>query len=340
MMHNGFRPAWWLPGPHFQTIGARLLRPRGGVRFERERLELPDGDFLDLDWTMGLTDRRTSGPSAPLALVLHGLEGSARSTYAIQLYRELAAKGVDAVGLNFRSCSGEPNRLPRLYHSGETEDLRYVLRLVRERFPGRVLGAAGFSLGGNVLLKYLGEEGERARHLLRAAAAVSVPFDLAAGADHIQRGFSRLYLRFLVRKLRRKVSAKRRLLESRIDVPRVLRSHTFWDFDDAGTAPLHGFASAADYYQRSSSAQFLDDVRVPTLLLHALDDPFLGPDAVPHPETVIARNPHLELVVTPHGGHVGFVSGQPWRPVFWGERTAAGWLGRRLMNRGTEARRH
>lgn len=333
MIPDGFRPAWWLPGPHLQTLGARLLRKPHGMALRRERLELPDGDFLDLDWAGGQTDGRTDGPMDGIVLVLHGLEGSARSKYVLELHRRLAASSLPSVGMNFRSCSGEPNRLPRLYHSGETGDLRHVLGVLRDRFPRRPLGVVGFSLGGNVLLKYLGEAGDAARSVVRAAAAISVPFDLAAGADRIQVGFSNLYLRYLVRKLRRKVIAKRHLLDSRVDLPRLLRAHTFWEFDDAGTAPLHGFAGARDYYARSSSGPYLARIAVRTLIIHSWDDPFLGPEAVPDPVTLGAENPNLEIMISERGGHVGFVSGPPWAPVLWAERTVAGWLSRRLGRR-------
>lgn len=320
-----FRAAWWLPGPHAQTLGARLLRRRTGVALRRERIELPDGDFLDLDWP--LVDGGAAFPArAPLVVVLHGLEGSARSTYAVEAYRALARERLAAVGLNFRSCSGELNRSPRLYHSGETGDLAHVLRLLRSRFPQRKLGALGFSLGGNVLLKFLGEACDSS---LAAASAVSVPFDLGAGAEHMERGFARVYRRYLVRKLQRKVRAKARVMRDRVDLARVLAARTFRDFDGAGTAPLHGFRDADDYYRRSSSGAFIGGIRVPTLLVHALDDPFLPASAVP-PQTAFAANPFLRSAVVPRGGHVGFVSGPPWAPVFWAERRAARFLADQL----------
>ena len=320
-----FRAAWWLPGPHAQTLGARLLRTRKGVALRRERIELPDGDFLDLDWP--LVDGGAASPArAPLVVVLHGLEGSARSTYAIEAYRALARERLAAVGLNFRSCGGELNRSPRLYHSGETGDLTHVLRLLQARFPRRSLGALGFSLGGNVLLKFLGEARDTA---LSAAAAVSVPFDLGAGAEHMERGFARVYRRYLVRRLQRKVRAKGPVMRDRVDLARVLAARTFREFDGAGTAPLHGFRDADDYYRRSSSRAFIADIRVPTLLVHAVDDPFLPASAVP-PQAAFAANPFLRSAVVPRGGHVGFVSGPPWAPVFWAERRAARFLAEQL----------
>lgn len=328
MSEERFRPAWWLPGPHAQTIGARVLRSARGVRFTRERVELPDGDFLDLDWLdrAGVSDAPDA--DAPLVLVLHGLEGCARSKYALEAYRSLRAAGLHAVGLNFRSCSGEPNRLPRLYHSGDTGDLSFILSLLKDRFPHRRVGALGFSLGGNVLLKFLGEGAPGGDRPVRAAASISVPFDLGAGADHLERGFRRVYLQYLMRRLKGKVRAKVNILDGRLDVPGVLRTQTFREFDEAATAVLHGFDGAEDYYRRSSCAQFLKSIRVPTLIIHAKDDPFVPSGVIP--ERISEANPRITTWFVERGGHVGFVSGQPWAPVFWAERSSARWLARRL----------
>lgn len=309
-----FRPAWWLPDRHRQTLGARCLRRRSKVALRRERIATTDGDFLDLDWTTPLNNDR------PLVVVLHGLEGSARSGYALELYRQTAAAGADAVGLNFRSCSGELNRARRLYHSGETGDLELVLELLADRLPGRPLAAVGVSLGGNVLLKHLGERG--ADTPLAAAASVSVPFDLAAGARFMERGFARVYVVALLRSLKRKLRARAAEFGGLVDLPRALEARTFWEFDDAATAPLHGFGSAADYYARSSSGPLLDRIRVPTLLLQSRDDPFVP--AVAIPEATVASSPSLHGGIVDAGGHVGFVSGaSPLRPRFWAERSAA-----------------
>ncbi len=325
-MHSGsFRPARWLPGPHVQTVGARLLRSRSGITLRRERLELPDGDFLALDW-VERAGQFQPDDAAPLVLVLHGLEGCAQSGYALELYRALGLRGLAAVGLNFRSCGGELNRLPRMYHSGETGDLRSVLALLSQRFADRPLAAVGFSLGGNVLLKYLGEEGNQreGKERVQAAAAISVPFDLSVGADRIERGFSRTYGTFLLRRLKRKVRAKAHLLDGRIDMKRTLNAGSLRQFDGAATAPLHGFRDAEDYYRRSSSAGFLPHVRVPTLLIQSLDDPFFPGCALP--VRAARENPHIEVVFTERGGHVGFVSGPPWAPVFWAEWKVAQFL--------------
>ncbi|UCG89465.1 MAG: hydrolase [Gemmatimonadota bacterium] len=322
MMAAAFRPAWWLPGPHCQTLAARVLRMRLRVEFRRERLELDDGDFLDLDWVVAPESGEMEG--RPLVIVLHGLEGSAGSGYARQMYRELTANGLQAVGLNFRGCSGEPNRLPRAYHSGDTGDLAYVVRLLQERDPQRPIGAAGFSLGGNLLLKYLGEDGDG----IGAAVAISVPFDLSAGADHIERGFSKTYRAFLVRKLQRKIRAKARVMDGTIDLAGTAAARTFREFDDAVIVPIHGFEDAEDYYRRSSSAQFLESITTATLLIHSLDDPFLPAASVP--TGITEENPHVQAEFTRRGGHVGFVSGHPWAPLFWGERRAAEFLDAKL----------
>lgn len=320
-------------------MGARLLRSRRGVRFARERVELPDGDFLDLDW-VARSRCATPNDGAPLVLVLHGLEGCAESGYAREMYRALGSVGLAAVGMNFRACSGEPNRLPRMYHSGETGDLAHVLQMLRARYPGRPLGVTGFSLGGNVLLKFLGERGGSGDGGATpgAAVAISVPFDLSAGAEWIERGFSRVYRRYLVRRLHRKVRRKIDLLRPHVDVGRVLRSRTFRDFDDAATAPLHGFAGAEDYYRRSSSAPFVGAIEVPTLLIHALDDPFVPAVAVPR--EALRRNPMIDVRISERGGHVGFVTGPPWRPRFWAEGEAARFLATRLGESGASRPTH
>jgi len=319
-----FRAAPWLPGPHGQTIAGRLLRRPAMPRFERVRLDTPDGDFVDLDFPP------SPGPDAPLVLLLHGLEGSARRGYAILTYHELAKRGIASVGLNFRSCSGEPNRLPRFYHSGDTDDIRYVLDYLEKRFPGRRLGAIGFSLGGNALLKYLGEEAEAAAGRVNAAVAVSVPYDLGAGADLLNSSFmGRFYTNIFIRSLVEKTESKKHLLNGRFDVERMRRARSFRAFDDAVTAVLHGFDGADDYYRRSSSAQFVGRIRVPVLLIHAKDDPFVPADAFPH--EAVSSNRHVHAALTENGGHVGFIEGTPLEPRFWAERQAARFLAAALM---------
>ncbi len=331
MDDRNFTPAWWLPGPHLQTVGARFLRSRDSVVNQRERIELADGDFVDLDWVTGVGDSRPA-PETPLVLVMHGLEGSSKSEYVLEMHRALARHDLASVALNFRSCSGEPNRLPRFYHAGDTADVATVLDLLRTRFPHRPLGAVGFSLGGNVLLKYLGECGRESSDdaSVTAAVAISAPFDLAAGIVTIERGLSRGYQRYLLRKLQRKVRAKAAILQDHVDVKALLAARSVREFDNLGTAPLGGFRDWSDYYAQASSKQFLPDIRRPTLVIRALDDPFLREEEAPPRE--LTENPFIEGVFPRSGGHVGFVGGSPRRPVFWAERTAAAFLATRLTD--------
>lgn len=330
----------WLPGGHAQTLAGVALRARvtkhRDVHRRRERIPTADGDFLDLDWfESGDAATRAVSHDRPLVLLLHGLEGSTNSGYVKVLARELAAAGLESVGLNFRSCSGELNRGPRLYHAGETCDVEFVIEELAARRPGRPLAAVGFSIGGNVLLRWMGEAGERATELLAAAAVVSVPFDIEAGACYMEASASRLYLRHLLPSLRAKVAAKRELLRGRIDVQRALAARTFVEFDDAATSRLYGFKDAHDYYRSASCAPWLGGVRVPTLVVHALDDPFLPASAVP--TAAIAANPWLIPAISEHGGHVGFVHGTPWAPQFFAEEAVAEHLAR-LARRNAPAR--
>ena len=279
----------------------------------RERIDTPDGDFLDLDFGPD------PDPTKPMVLLLHGLEGFTKRPYMIQAAQAFTAQGLATVGLNFRSCSGEPNLQPRLYHSGETEDLHLVLQYLRGRWPDRSFGAIGFSLGGNVLLKYMGEREGGGREFLNGAIGVSVPYDLAAGAHFMEQGWSGLYYaRYFLKQLKGKVKAKEGLLAPLLDLEKVYASQTLREFDDCGTGPLHGFNGAADYYRQSSSNQFLHAIRVPTLLFHARNDPFLPPNAIPH--DAVRENPALFPAFTRRGGHVGFLGGAvPLVPTFWTE---------------------
>ena len=313
-----FRPAWWLPGANAQTLWPTMFRRPARPRLSWERLRLPDGDFVDLSW---------AGEDSHITVVcLHGLEGSYRSAYAAGMLNALAAHGWRAVLFHFRGCSGELNQLPRSYHSGDTGDLGYLLDVLGRRNPDSIFAAVGYSLGGNVLLKYLGERGTASP--LRAAAAVSVPFDLGAAAQRLDCGFSRLYQWRLLRSLRAKTAEKIARCETMPPVPALRQLRNFWNFDDAVTAPLHGFRGADDYYARSSSRQFLAAIETPTLLLHARDDPFMTPDAVPtHRE--LAANVRLEL--SQRGGHVGFVDGRwPWRAEYWLEQRIPEYLAEHL----------
>ena len=291
-----FVPAAPLAGPHAQTLWSGLLLRPPAVATRPERLELPDGDFLDLAWL--------DGPrGAPLVVVLHGMQGSIASPYARVVLAGLRERGLRALFVHFRGCGPTPNRLARGYHSGETEDLGTVLEVLRAREPETRLGAIGFSLGGNVLVKHLGET--RGATPLTAGVAVSVPFDLAACAEALDHGAARMYRGWLLRKTFPLVRAKRAVLEQAgIDVDGILAARTMRDLDGRLTAPLHGFEDADDYYRRASAGPYLRSVERPCLVVHARDDPFMTPAVAPVAEQVSAS---VELAVSAHGGHVGFL---------------------------------
>ncbi len=321
-----FRPAWWLPGAHGQTIGGRTLRRMRGPSWIRERFTTPDGDFLDVDFSEPFSGG--SQDSAPIVVLLHGLEGCSASGYMVEAARWCGRHGVRAAALNFRGRSGSPNRRPRAYHAGETGDLDFILSTLNERAPEAPLAAIGFSLGGNVLLKYLGERGAQETRLA-AAAGISVPFDLAAATTRMERGMGFLYTRFFLRSLREGVRAKAENGPLSYDPAAALEARTLRDFDEVVTAPLHGFLNAADYYQRSSSLPYLAAIRVPTLLLQAKDDPFHPASA--EENSAVRENPWLHAGFVERGGHVGFVGGTtPFTPFFWAEAEAVRFLATHL----------
>ena len=323
-----FTPAWWLPGPHLQTVWPALIPRTRPVPLTRERLELPDGDFIDIDW---------AGDSGPIVVILHGLQGSSRSPHVQGLLGALGRRGWRGAVMHFRGCSGEPNRLPRTYHSGETGDIGYFLRRLRERHPSTPVAAVGYSLGGNVLLKWLAERGSVAE--IAAAVTVSVPFRLDRAADRLERGFSRAYKRHFIADLQRTVLEKFRHRPGPLDLDAVRREWTFRGFDDRVTAPLHGFRDAEHYYDTASCRQYLRGVARPTLIVHALDDPFMTRDVVPRREEL---SPSIRLELGASGGHVGFVEGSaPWSARYWLEeripRFLAGQFESASRNTGTDA---
>lgn len=319
-----FIPAFGLGNPHLQTLWGPLWRPATALQHQRERLWLDDGDFLDLDW---------HGPhsaEAPLVLVLHGLTGSSSSHYVAGLQQALASQGWASAALNWRGCSGEPNLLPRSYHSGASEDLAAAIAHLRAKRPQAPLYAVGYSLGGNVLLKYLGETGSTS--FLQGATAVSVPFRLDQCADRIGQGFSRIYQAHFMREMLAYIKDKQRQfqhdgrhegLATLAQLGPLTRMRTFWDFDGRVTAPLHGFADAQDYYRRASSRYFLGEIRTPTLIIQAADDPFVFPHSLPEASELSAST-RFELQAK--GGHVGFVDGTLKQPGYYLERRIPQWL--------------
>ncbi len=317
-----YRAPSWLPGRHAQTLWPALLAPRPRLCWRRERWDAPDGDFVDLDWAVsspGVVRRR----DRPLLALFHGLEGNSDSPYARVLMAEALDRGLDGVVIHFRGCSGTPNRLPRAYHSGDSDEADWVLRRLAARPgedgapPGPLL-AAGVSLGGNVLLKWLGERGA-AGGIVAAAVAVSPPQDLHAGAIALSRGFNRLYTEHFLRTLRSKSLAMLERYPGLFDRRRVAASRDFFDFDEHVTAPLHGFAGAIDYWTRSSCRQYLGGIAVPTLVINALNDPFLPPTALASPAEVSVA---VRLEYPVQGGHVGFLTGRPPGRLDWLPRRA------------------
>jgi predicted alpha/beta-fold hydrolase len=287
----------------------------GGVT--RERFDTADGDFVDVDWLPGR-------PDTPLLLVLHGLEGTARSHYVGGLFRLAAARGWRAALLYFRSCSGELNRLRRFYHSGDTDDLDHVVRMLVDREPSVRIGAVGISIGGNVLVKWLGEQGDAAPKALVGAVAISVPFDLVACARVMDQGLQKvLYTASFMRSFRQKTRAKALVYPGFVDVRAALRARTFAAYDRVVTAPLHGYADEVDYWTRASGAPYLAHIHRPALLINALDDPFIPAASLPDPRGL---PPNVQAEYVPVGGHVGFVEGRPWRATSWAERRAVDFL--------------
>ena len=308
-----FEPAWWAKNPHLQTCFASLFRRPTKPSYRPERLELPDGDFLDLVWVgQGI---------GPVVAVFHGLGGSMDSPYAAGILNALNANGFRAVLIHFRGCSGELNRATRSYHAGETADMQLVLSVLRERigFETPIYGL-GYSLGGNALLKYLGESTNDC--LLNGAVAVSAPMLLAMCAKRLSQGASRFYQWHLLRSLKRNLILKMRKVHMKEVLPLseedIAKVNDLPTFDDCITAPLHGFRGVDHYYEACSSRQYLKSIVRPTLVLHATDDPFMFPEVVPRPDELGGE---VTLELSPRGGHVGFVAGEvPWRPVYWLEK--------------------
>lgn len=303
-----FKPAWWLKNSHLQTLWPAFCR--GDIKdlpLLRERIELPDGDFIDLDWA-------NKDCKGPIVLVLHGFEGSINSHYAKGTLRCIADQGWRGVFMHFRGCSDEPNRLVRGYHSGSTDDIDYIINYLNKREAQPVFGAVGYSLGGNILLKWLGETKEK--NPLKAAIAISVPFDLHNASKKVEVGFSRLYQWYLVKYARQRLIKKFQHLETEtVKSELLLQIHSIREFDSTYTVPVHGFESVDEYYSATSSRYYLKTIAVPTLLLQAKDDPFMSAEGIPLPNELSDK---VELELSETGGHVGFVAGSvPWRPVYW-----------------------
>ena len=330
-----FRAAWWLANRHLQTLWGKFARRNRLVATRGERWELPDGDFLDVERLDGAKDQ-------PHLVILHGLEGTAFSHYVRSSFAEAAARGWSATLLLFRGCSGTLNRARRLYHSGETTDLDFVVRRLVGAAPGVPIVIVGFSLGGNVTLKWLGEQGAQLPPEVVAAATASVPFDLARGSRYLERGFAAVYTKAFLRSLVAKAEAKVvQYPDLPVNLAAARHARTLWSFDDAMTAPLHGFRDAAQYYASASSLGFLHRIRCPALLLSAMDDPFVPPSVLDDVREVAGGNPMIVCDFPARGGHVGFVGGAwPWRPVYFAERRLVAWLADQIAARDSAHAAH
>ena len=309
----------WAQNPHVQTILPTML-PGPSVTLRRERMELADGDFIDLDWL------DAGDQPERIVVVFHGLEGSSGSPYVKRWLKRCSDHGVSSVVHHHRSCSGENNRLARSYHSGETGDMQKTLLHIRGLYPAAHIDAVGYSLGGNALAKYLGEQ--QAASLVDRAVIISAPLQLSACAKRLEGGFSKIYQRHLIRQLQQKTTDKLSNPKHRdallLNAGQVRNLKTFYDFDDQVTAPLHGFDDVHDYYAQCSGLQFLSSVMIPTLIMHAADDPFMTDDVIPDPGQYSEQ---VSYELYSHGGHVGFISGgSPLRPRFFLEDRIADFL--------------
>ncbi len=312
---SSYRPPFIFRNRHINTIYAALCRSVNGVQYRRERWDTPDGDFLDIDWA-------AQGQSSKLLVAIHGMEGDSHRHYIRGVLKIMTQQGWDGLAINLRGCSGEPNRLPRAYHIGETGDLHFVLERIRALYAYDTIALAGFSLGGNIVLKYLGEQSGQLAPEIRKAVAISTPCHVPSAEKYINRLENRLYvLRFLSTlnpKMREKAQRFPGIVPLQSPMPRTLRA-----FDDCYTAPLHGFRDAEDYWTRNSSLPYIERIAIPTLLINAQDDSFLSPECFPW--HLAQTLPHFYLAAPRYGGHVGFVTwGQ--KGVYWSEQLVKAFL--------------
>lgn len=305
--YKEYKPPLVFKYHHFSTIYPSLFRKVDNSNNQRERITTPDNDFLDLDWS------KVGGEK--IVITLHGLEGSSDSQYIKGMNRIFNQHGWDAITLNFRGCSGEMNLLRRGYHSGETTDLDFVINTILDRYNYEELVLIGFSLGGNVVLKYAGEKGKNIHPKIKKAVGVSAPVDLAGCSAEIEKSHNYIYLRRFLRSLKEKFKQKRNLYPD-LDAEKILSSKTFGDFDGNFTAPVHGFESAQDYWQKCSSRNFFENLAIPTLLLNAKDDSFLSESC--YPFEAAKKSDFLHLIASKYGGHVGFPQSHP-KGFYWSE---------------------
>ncbi|MBI2521679.1 MAG: alpha/beta fold hydrolase [Bdellovibrio sp.] len=300
LVKSKYTSPWLFKNPHLHTLYPYFFRKVNGVKYVRQRIELCDGDFIDLDWS------RVKGKT--LVLLAHGLEGSSKQPYILGMARMLNQKNVDVVAINFRSCSGEINRLPRFYHIGDTEDLRFVVSWIEKNTNYESLSLIGHSLGANIILKYLGEEGNRRSSMLCKAITFSCPVDLASSCEKMSQGENFFYVMNFMYTLKNKLRHKIRsgiIKRSDIDCDLALNTNNFSVWDNCVTAPLHGFLSHLDYYEKASCYKYLNRINIPCLMVNSLDDPFLSNSCFPY--EIAERNTFFYLETTENGGHAGFI---------------------------------
>ncbi|QSZ40584.1 hydrolase [Sulfurimonas aquatica] len=316
-MYEKFSAGFGLKNRHLQTVYASFFRKNVPIDFEVEEFVLSDGDFLECFWSYA--DKKEK--QMPTVVLFHGLTGSYRSSYILGMIHALNSAGLNTVLMHFRGCGTKANLLPRSYHSGESGDALEFIQSLRKRNPLSDVYAVGFSLGANMLLKLLGEMAKNS--LIKKAVAISAPMQLDTCANFINEGFSKIYQKRLVGDLNKSLDKKydKHDMFSHINLKRedIVKLKTFWDFDGAYTAPVHGFKSAEDYYTKCSSRQFLKNIQTPTLIIHALDDPFMSSDVIPNENEL---SPFITLEVSQNGGHVGFVGGSIFKPEYWLEKRA------------------
>lgn len=313
-----FKPAWWLTNAHLQTLAAKFFRRKKIISTELETLELPDGDFIDLAWT----EKPDLKNTRPIVVVLHGLEGSKDSHYAKGMLNAIRKRGWIGVLMHFRGCSGKPNRQASSYHSGDIRDISFLTQTLVSRFKQCELSILGFSLGGNVLTRYLAQV---PNNPYNSAAIICAPLDLASCSTRINQGFSKLYQKYLLKMLkdstRKKITTN---IINNINITQLSNIHTIFDFDEYVTAPLNGFQSALHYYKQASGNQVIEKIKQPCLFIHAADDPFLNHQySLPKQKLPI----NLTFEVSNHGGHVGFIHGNnPFKPQYWLEQRVPDFL--------------
>jgi len=316
-----FKVTYPLNNRHIQTLYAPLFRKQEKkLLFKIEHFELDDKDFIECYW-----HNQKPKDNQPIVVLFHGLAGSFKSPYILGLMRALEKEGFASVLMHFRGCSGKPNLLPRSYHSGDTADARAWINYLKVKYKGNPLHAVGYSIGGNMLLKLLGEDGSTTP--LKSAISVSAPMDLDITAKRINQGFSKRYQKHLLDPLKETLLQKyqqfdmqKLINQSQEDIKNI---QTIEEFDEKYTAPINGFKSAQDYYKKCSAKQFLKDIKIPTVIIHALDDPFMTPKILPTKDEL---SKYVQLNISKHGGHVGFVNGTIFRPEYWLEERIVRYL--------------